>query len=222
MFAWEDVKAMFNGGSRKRITPSSSITTPSASGEQQQEPQPAEKVENGRGKSQAPPPPSKKPKTDKPTAPKPTMTSPTPSTSGQSKTLHPLYSAYSANPSLLARLNAIAPVTVAPVTVAPVTGSVTKPAAEAPLPDYVWNTSRLWSPYLNPMPFHPYLYNYNYLLKSEPAIPPALRNRFQSPESLPIPPPQSSKTTEAFHRMKMPEDDSEPFVDVEATDQSLP
>ena len=222
MFAWEDVKAMFNGGSRKRVSGPAIMSNasvdpaapqqqqqqqqqvndpPQQQQQQQQQQQPPEKVEeteknSGRDKSE---PPLKKMKTEAKFLPaNPAMAS----TSGGTKMLHPLYYP---NQSLLARLNAIAP---PPLPALP-TGSK---SGDPPIPDYMWNTSRLWSPYLNPLPFHSYLYNYNYLLKSEPL---PLASGIRLPEA-------KSASSEAFHRIRPSEEESEPFVDVEATDPSAP
>ena len=246
MFAWEDVKAMFNGGSRKRVTGSTLMVNspgdpapPSQQQQQQQQQQqPQQQQQQQQQTNEAPPAPQpqqqqqkqqqqqqqqpeeaeesgkisgrnksepafKKMKTETKFLPaNPTVIPAMASTSGGSKMLHPLYYP---NSSLLARLNAIAP---PPLPALPA-GSK---SADPPLPDYMWNTSRLWSPYLNPLPFHSYLYNYNYLLKSE---------------SLPLPagiriPEAKSASTEAFHRIKLPEEESEPFVDVEGTDPPAP
>lgn len=206
MFAWEDVKAMFNGGSRKRVTGSSSGNTPTnhssksttANPSGSQEPVTLKSTEiqhvktNGKSVKQhlatassqhhsLHPSASKRAKYD-PIKNIPAISVPATavlsSTSSSSSTTSvggaietiapPIYhqNAQQFHPSsthhqsLLARLN----------------GIVSKPVDPVAVPDYsslVWNAtatggvgnggSRLWAPYLNPLPFHPYSY-YNYLM----------------------------------------------------------
>jgi hypothetical protein len=190
MFAWEDVKAMFNGGSRKRVASGSGSannvgTVVSNSTSNQNGPNSAEPVAKS---SQEIVVPSKVTKTTKNPCPSkrskfdgghvvPKLRTPenlpVATTTGSSTSNSPgplpapsqltpqMYHHPAQSQSLLARLNSIMPTA----------GSLlaNKPANDPPTQDYsmtMWNatgTGRFWSPYLNPLPFNPYSY-YNYLI----------------------------------------------------------
>ena len=185
MFAWEDVKAMFNGGSRKRVASGSGNNTGSAvtstSNHSGQSAEPVAKssqevvVPAKVTKTTKNPCPSKRPKFDGGHLPKirtPEIL-PAAATTGSSTSSSPgplpapapltpqIYPHPAQSQSLLARLNSIMPTA----------GSIlaNKPATDPPTQDYsmtMWNATgsgRFWSPYLNPLPFNPYSY-YNYLM----------------------------------------------------------
>lgn len=185
MFAWEDVKAMFNGGSRKRVasgggnnsgTAVTSTSNQNASGTEinakqgQEIAVPAKNTKTTKNSACA----NKRPKVENNSLPEirtaeivaavTTTISSTSSSPGpiaapvtpQVYQHHPIQSQ-----SLLARLNSIIP------TAGPLLAN--KTPTDSPAQDYsmtMWNaagTGRFWSPYLNPLPFNPYSY-YNYLI----------------------------------------------------------
>ncbi|KAK4015533.1 SKI family transcriptional corepressor 1 [Daphnia magna] len=185
MFAWEDVKAMFNGGSRKRVasgggnnsgTAVTSTSNQNASGteinakQSQEIAVPAKNTKTTKNSACA----NKRPKVENNSLPEirtaeivaavTTTISSTSSSPGpiaapvtpQVYQHHPIQSQ-----SLLARLNSIIP------TAGPLLAN--KTPTDSPAQDYsmtMWNaagTGRFWSPYLNPLPFNPYSY-YNYLI----------------------------------------------------------
>lgn len=263
MFAWEDVKAMFNGGSRKRVTGSSSgssgcATPATASTTSSQSPCHSEEVAKPvqepapvkTSKSSKNPCPSKRLKYDnghlnKIRTPEdnPTVVATGSSTSNSPSGpipvsppvtpqvyQHPSYHSQ----SLLARLNSIANPATTPV------GSILPKPADPPLQDYsmMWSAaagaSRLWSPYLNPLPFHPYSY-YNYLINKTDQFSSLMMNhsgagwqhlvtnktRMNAPISIvPKNGTEDGKTLQVISSID--EDDGETFVDVESTDPSAP
>lgn len=237
MFAWEDVKAMFNGGSRKRVTGGSNTTavtstssqSPSGSEEVKPAPEsPPVKV------AKTPKTPcsssSKKPKYESgllakirapeatPVAGSSTSNSPGPVPAPSPVTPpiyhHPSYQSQ----SLLARLNSITPVPTGSAVLA------VKPPTD-PAPDYsmMWSAAagsgRFWPPYLNPLPFHPYSY-YNYLINKTDQFSSLMMNpsgagwqHLVSNKSRISPSPNKTEEIKSIE-----EDDGEPFVDVESTD----
>ena len=256
MFAWEDVKAMFNGGSRKRVAGNSpggsnaipvvTSTSSSSAGERavakpiQDETQtkPTKTLKNSCGAS-------KRPKFENGPLPKirqpveivsaaGTSTSgspgpnPTPSPSTPQNYHHPINQPPQ---TLLARLNSIVPTA----------GSLlAKPSADSPLQDYsmMWSaagTGRFWSPYLNPLPFHPYSY-YNYLINKtdqfsligvNPSGGGGWQQLVSSKPRLISPSPlqkiglleDNSKSLQVNPPIE--EEDGETFVDVESTDPAI-
>lgn len=256
MFAWEDVKAMFNGGSRKRVAGSSpggsnnipvvtSTSSQSSSGtesvakptqEVAQQTKPAKTLKN--------PCASKRPKFESSPLAKIRQPEVVPTAAGTSTSSSPgpnptpspltpqIYHHPNQQPqTLLARLNSIVPTA----------GSlITKPATtDPPLQDYsmMWGaagTGRFWSPYLNPLPFHPYSY-YNYLINktdqfslmmnpsgggwqqlvtSKPRISPVLS--IQKAGLL-----EDNKSIQQMQESPIDEEEVETFVDVESTDPAI-
>ena len=236
-FAWEDVKAMFNGGSRKRASSSTCSSSPMSAAASKPIPaaetsaavEPSASCQPTPAQTTPAKPKSshKKLKTEHRLASKPNDSADVPphvatTPPSPKPTIQPL-----SNPSLFYRLNSMAGVP---------TGVKSTPA-ESALSDYhnLWNSSRFWAPYLNlnlnPLPvIPPYLYNYGYsLIKSDlpnpSAIPAAAtagwQYRHPRLHSIPALPVAVHPPSQDDNKSGRPDDDPDTFVDVETTDNQV-
>lgn len=211
MFAWEDVKAMFNGGSRKRVQSGSSNSNNNnnsgSTNSEQDSPVVAAK-----------PPKMKKAKTTSSTSTVPAVPTSTPTTSPTST-------------SLLARLTSI---------VQPAGTTKSNPEGAglpSPLPADYWMQSQrsggafCWPPYPSAaaaaaaaavaLPFHSYSY-YNYLISKSDQLmqqisPTGWPRNVAGHQSLIPPATFPPLAPKMIVDDDDDEDDDEPFVDVEST-----